>query len=305
MRRSLFSRHLISGHMARIATLACVALAAMIGSLHAQDFEGKNISAVDIRYRGPKTVNEDALRNQMSTKAGGTYRAENLDRDIAALYESGLVDDVRFLAEPVGDSVRLIAEVTTRPMRGGVGFMGNNVFSDQKLARETKLKPRGVMSDAEILEARRNIEEYYRGYGYPDVTVSHRIQPTENEGVADLIFVIEEGGKNEIRKIRFEGNTVFTDNELRKEMKTKPKGWFSWLTKSGRIETDQLDEDLNAVLDFYRSRGYLRVSSPGIRREPVKDGRVDIVIPIEEGDKYTVAGVGFGKMTVFKPEDLY
>jgi outer membrane protein insertion porin family len=88
-------------------------------------------------------------------------------------------------------------------------------------------------------------------------------------------------------------------------MKTKPKGWFSWLTKSGRIESDQLDEDLDAVLDFYRSKGYLRASSPGIRREPVKDGRVDIVIPIEEGEKYTVAGVGFGKMTVFKPEDLY
>ncbi|MCU0778867.1 MAG: outer membrane protein assembly factor BamA, partial [Akkermansiaceae bacterium] len=272
----------------------------------AQDFEGKNITEVAIRYRGAKTISEDALRNQMTSKAGSPYRTENLDKDIAALYESGLVDDVRFLAEPVGDnSVKLIAEVTTRPMRGGVGFVGNTVFSDQKLAKETKLKPRGVMSDAEILEARRNIEKYYRGYGYPDVTVTHRIQGTGNEGVADLIFVIEEGGKNEIRKIRFEGNNTFTANELRKEMKTKPKGWLSWLTKSGRIESDQLDEDLDSILDFYRSKGYLRASSPGIRREPVKDGRVDIVIPINEGDKYTVAGVGFGKMTVFKPEDLY
>ncbi|MFZ9937546.1 MAG: outer membrane protein assembly factor BamA [Luteolibacter sp.] len=305
MRRLIYPRHPGNGHWVRIASIACIAFATALGGLHAQDFEGKNISAVDIRYRGPMTVNEEALRNQMSSKAGTAYRAENLDRDIAALYESGLVDDVRFLAEPVGDSVRLIAEVTTRPMRGGVGFMGNTIFSDQKLARETKLKPRGVMSDAEILEARRNIENYYRGYGYPDVSVSHRIQSTGNEGVADLIFVIDEGQKNEIRKIRFEGNTIFSDNELRKEMKTKPKGWFSWLTKSGRIETDRLDEDLNAVLDFYRSRGYLRVNSPGIRREPVKDGRVDIVIPIVEGDKYTVAGVGFGKMTVFRPEELH
>ena len=277
----------------------------MVSGLQAQDFEGKNISEVSIRYRGPKTMSEDALRNQMTSKAGSPYRTENLDKDIAALYESGLVDDVRFLAEPVGNSVRLIAEVTTRPMRGGVGFVGNTVFSDQKLAKETKLKPRGVMSDAEILEARRNIEKYYRGYGYPDVVVSHRIQTTGDEGVADLIFVIEEGGKNQIRKIRFEGNSTFTSNELRKEMKTKPKGWFSWLTKSGRIESDQLDEDLDAILDFYRSKGYLRVSSPGIRREPIKDGRVDIVIPINEGDKYTVAGVGFGKMSVFTPEDLY
>lgn len=306
MRFSLIPRHPVPRGICRLIALTVAALLTMAGSLQAQDFEGKNISEVTIRYRGAKTISEDALRNQMTSKAGSPYRTENLDKDIAALYESGLVDDVRFLAEAVGEnSVNLIAEVTTRPMRGGVGFVGNTVFSDQKLAKETKLKPRGVMSDAEILEARRNIEKYYRGYGYPDVTVTHRIQGTGNEGVADLIFVIEEGGKNEIRKIRFEGNNTFTANELRKEMKTKPKGWLSWLTKSGRIESDQLDEDLDSILDFYRSKGYLRASSPGIRREPVKDGRVDIVIPINEGDKYTVAGVGFGKMTVFKPEDLY
>ena len=288
-----------------LATLAAVAALVTTGGLHAQDFEGKKIAQVEIRYRGPKTVNEDVLRNQMTSKAGSIYRSENLDKDITALYESGFVDDVRFLAEPVGDSVNLIAEVTTRPLRGGVGFIGNTVFSDQKLAKETKLKSSGVMSDAEILEARRNIEKYYQGYGYPDVTVSHRIQPSGQEGLADLIFVIDEGSKNEIRKIRFEGNNAFTGPELRKEMKVKPKGWFSWLTKSGRFESDDLDKDLDAVLDYYRSKGYLRASSPGIRREPVKDGRVDLVIPINEGEKYTVAGVGFGKMTVFKPEELY
>ena len=289
----------------QFAALTSIAVLSLAGTLHAQDFEGKNITQVTIRYRGAKTVNEDVLRNQMTSKAGSAYRAENLDKDITALYESGLVDDVRFLAEPVGAGVNLIAEVTTRPLRGGVGFIGNTVFTDQKLAKETKLKSSGVMSDSEILEARRNIEKYYQGYGYPDITVSHRIQATGQEGLADLIFVIDEGTKNEIRKIRFEGNTVFTDPELRKEMKTKEKGWFSWLTKSGRIESNQLDTDLDAVLDYYRSKGYLRASSPGMRRDPVKDGRVDLIIPIVEGEKYTVEGVGFGKMTVFKPEELY
>jgi outer membrane protein insertion porin family len=295
---------MLSG-IGQLASLGLIAMFALAGGLHAQDFEGKNISQVTIRYRGPKTVNEEVLRNQMVSKAGSPYRAENLDKDITALYESGLVDDVRFLAEPVGDGVNLIAEVATRPMRGGVGFVGNTVFSDQKLAKETKLKARGVMSDAEILEARNNIEKYYQGYGYPDVTVTHRIQSTGDENVADLIFVIDEGSKNEIRNIRFEGNTVFTDPELRKEMKTKEKGWFSWLTKSGRIESDQLDKDIDAVLDYYRSKGYLRASCEGVRREPVKDGRVDLIIPITEGEKYTVAGVSFGSMTVFKPEELY
>ncbi|MEO5716538.1 MAG: outer membrane protein assembly factor BamA [Luteolibacter sp.] len=289
----------------QFAALTSLALVALAGTLHAQDFEGKKISEVTIRYNGAKTVDEARLRNLMASKAGSTYRSESLDQDIKALYESGLVDDVRFLAEPNGDSVKLIAEVKTRDALGGVGFVGNTIFTDQKLAKESKMKAGGALSDEQILEAQRNIEKYYQGYGYPDVTVTHRTQATGQAGLSDLIFVIDEGSKNEIRHIRFEGNHAFTDPELRKEMKVKEKGWFSWLTKSGQFESGQLDTDLDAILDYYRSKGYLRASSPGMRREPVKDGRVDLIIPIVEGEKYTVAGVGFGKMTVFKPEELY
>lgn len=292
--------------LGQFAALTSIAVLATAGSLHAQDFEGKNITNVEVRYNGPKTVDEARIRNLMATKAGAQYRAERLDNDIKSLYESGLVDDVRFLAEPVGDGVRLIAEVKTRDTINGVGFSGNSTFSDQKLAKETKLKSGGALSDEAILEARRNIEKYYQGYGYPDVTVTHRIQTSANGTGSDLVFIIDEGSKNEVRHIRFEGNNTFTDPELRKEMKVKEKGWFSWLTKSGKFESNQLDTDLDAILDYYRSKGYLRASSPGIRREPVGDGkRVDLIIPINEGEKYTVAGVGFGRMTVFKPEELY
>lgn len=295
-----------SGLVGRALFFSLLLVGLFSGRLVAQDFEGKKVTEVSVRYRGAKNVDEGRIRNLMATKAGSIYRAERLDDDIKTLFESGLIDDVRFLAEGVGESgVRVIADVLTRPTTGGVGFVGNTVFSDQKLAKETKLKSGGALSDAAILEARRNLETYYQGFGYPDVIVTHRTQASGQEGFADLIFVIDEGGKNEVRKIRFEGNSKFTSADLRKEMKTKPKGWFSWLTKSGRFESEQLDEDLDAVLDYYRSRGYLRASSPGIRREPVGDGRVDLVVPISEGDKYTVDGVSFGRMTVFKPEELY
>ncbi len=289
----------------RFSLITSIILTSLSGVMLAQDYEGKKISEVSIRYVGSKTVDEARLRNLMVTKAGTVYRAENLDNDIKTLFESGLIDDVKFLAEAAGEGVRVIAQVQTRPAINGVGFVGNTIFSEQKLAKETKLKSGGTMSDAEILEARQNLEKYYQGHGYPDVIISHRTQETGQQGLADLIFVIDEGAKNEVRDIRFEGNSVFTSAELKKEMKTKEKGWFSWLTKSGRFESTTLDEDLDAVLDYYRSRGYLRVSSPGIRRDPVKDGRVDLVIEISEGDKYSVSGISFGEMSVFKSEELY
>jgi outer membrane protein insertion porin family len=306
-------KHLQSGHQKRAfpssanATIFLSALlfcAPMSGIAQTLDFEGKNITSVEIRYRGSKTVDEVAIRSRLSTQAGQKYSTEKLDADIKKLYESGQVDDVRWLAEPSGSGVKLIAEVATRPPLDAVGFVGNNIFSDKKLAKESKLKAGGALSDEEILAARRNIEAYYQGYGYPDVSVSHKIQPGESGG-ASLIFIIDEGVKNEVRDIRFEGNDTIKAADLKNVMKTKEKGIFSFVTKSGRVEGNQLDEDLEEVLDYYRNKGYLRVASTGIQRVPTGDGKMDLIIPINEGGKYAVNGVGFGKMSVFRPDELY
>lgn len=283
--------------------LGFLVLTSSISEINAQDFEGKRITSVSIRYNGPRTVDEGRLRGHMSVRPGQKYSAARLDDDVRTLYESGLVDDVRFYAERVGGGVKLVAEVMTRPKIIALGFVGNTRFSDERLAKTTKLKAGGVMSDAAILSARRNIQEHYRGFGYSDIGVSHRIQPSQIPGSAELVFVVEEGARSEVRKIRFEGNRAYQSHTLRNQMKTKQKGWFSFFTKSGRIDNVKLEEDLDRVLDYYRNRGYLRVVA-NVRREPVDDGRVDLVISINEGAKYTVANVGFGRLKVFQPAEL-
>ena len=274
------------------------------GVLQAQDFSGKTISDVQIRFRGPKTVDETLLRNNMSVAAGQKFSNEVLDEDIKNLYESGLVDDVRFLAEPSGEQIKLICEVVTRPALAGIGFVGNNLFSDRKLADVTKLDAGKSLSDSDVLTARRNIEDHYRGFGYPDVTVDHRMQETDRAGLADLIFIVQEGVRSEVRKIRFEGNTKFADVDLRREMETKQKGIFSFITKSGRIDSVELERDKERILDHYRSSGHLRAAITDVRREPVKDGRVDLVFTVYEGPSYKVSSIGFGPMTVFTPEEM-
>jgi len=278
-------------------------LLASAATANAQNFEGKKITSVGVRYNGPRTVDEARIRGNMAVRAGQLYSAARLDDDVRSLYASGLVDDVRFFAESVGSGVKVIAEVKTRGKIIGVGFLGNTKFSNRKLAGVTKLKAGGVMSDDAILTARRNIQDHYRGYGYADVGVEHRIQPAAAAGTSELVFIITEGARAEVDKIRFEGNYSVASHILRNEMKTKQKGWFSFFTKSGRIDVIKLDEDVDRVLDYYRNRGYLRATAT-VRREPAADERVDLVISINEGSKYTVARLGFGQMSVFKPSDL-
>lgn len=270
----------------------------------ATQFEDKKITSVQIRYRGAKTVNEARLRTHMAVAAGKVYSQTVLDEDIKTLYASGLVDDVEFFAEEVGGGVNVIAEVVTRPLIRGLGFDGNSTFSDKKLAAETKVTVGQILSDAEIIKARRNIETYYEGYGYPDVTVSHRLQATSRPGYADLVFLIGEGEKNQVQRILFEGNKALKDADLRKEMTTKEKGWLSFFTKSGRINSVILDEDIDNLEDYYKSQGFWRARVGSPKRVPRKGDGVDLVIPVIEGPRYTVNSISFPNIKVFKREEL-
>ena len=297
-------KHLIYRAPQQLLMLAgFVLMAASVTSSQAQNLEGKKINSVTVRYNGARTVDEARIRGFMSARAGQDYSAARLDNDVRSLYESGLVDDIRFFAEAAGAGVNVIAEVKTRSNVISIGFVGNTKFSDRKLAEITELKAGGLMSDENILNARRNVVDHYRGYGYADVTVSHKIKATDTPGSAELVIVVDEGSRAEVHEIRFEGNTAFKSHVLRNEMKTKQKGWFSFFTKSGQIDATKLDEDLDRVLDYYRSRGYLRASA-SVHREPKEDDRVDLVITIKEDARFTIAGIGFGKTTVFTAEEL-
>ena len=284
------------------ALLAIIFTPSVLGQDFLEDSEVK-VKEVVFRYNGPKSVAEPRLRGFTETKAGQNFDAGVVDEDVKRLYESGLVKDVQVLGEEVTGGVKVIFEVTTQGTIDTVGFEGNSVFSDQKLAREVKITAGEILNDAKILTARRNIQEYYKGFGYPDVGVSHRLQD-EGDGVTALILLINEGVKNEVRKIIFEGNEAFDNVVLRREMETKQKGIFSFLTKSGRIDNQQLQRDLESLSEFYQNNGYLRADVISADRVPVGDGRVDLVINVQEGSKYVVNQIQFGQMTVFTPEEL-
>jgi outer membrane protein insertion porin family len=293
------------GFSAVLATILPLTLSGQDFLNETPDFDDRKITAVELRYRGAKTVNEAKLRTHMAVRPGKTYSQTVLDEDIKKLYTSGLVDDVQFFAEETEGGVKVIAEVVTRPLIRGLGFDGNTRFSDEKLAAETKVKVGQILSDAEIIQARRNLVTYYEGFGYPNVTIEHRLQATEREGYADLVFLIGEGQKSEVRNIRFEGNNAFKDADLRKEMDTKEKGWFSFFTKSGRINDLVLDEDIDKVKDFYQSRGYWRARVGSPKRVPTKKGdAVDLVIPVQEGPRYLVNSINFPDIKIFKREEL-
>src|SRR6202011_594409 len=78
---------------------------------------------------------------------------------------------------------------------------------------------------------------------------------------------------------------------LRKQMKTRGKTMISFIDKSGRLDEVQLQQDLDAIKEFYQNHGYIDVVVEEAGRERRK-GPLVITIGIKEGTVYHV-----GKMT--------
>jgi outer membrane protein insertion porin family len=155
------------------------------------DLEGKRIIKVEIRYVGHATVDEARLRGLIATRVGEDYSAARIDTDMKSLYESGYIDDVRVLAEPAGDGLRVIYEVNSRGLIDSgtptVSLVGNTAFSDERLVVASRLASGRTVNPHTLADARGNLEEYYHSHGYRKAKVK---LGWDGE---DFKFLIEEG----------------------------------------------------------------------------------------------------------------
>ena len=259
---------------------------------------------MEIVQKGKYEVTEALIRNNMITKPGSTYTPRLLDEDIETLVEKNIVSKAHFLAKEQGDKIvlRLIAEPL--PQLAGISFQGNDEFSDGRLARASELKAGQPVSDAVIYNSRKLLTELYRDSGYPGVSIKYDIQSSERKGFVDLMFKIKESKKNLVADIKFEGNKAYADQDLRAEMATRESGIFSWLTKSNRIETNKLEEDIEKVIEFYRENGHLKAESRGYYWKK-KGSKSDLHIKIYEGPEYKVSKVTIEDTSVYKGSELY
>jgi outer membrane protein insertion porin family len=64
------------------------------------------------------------------------------------------------------------------------------------------------------------------------------------------------------------------------------------LDKSGRLDETQFQEDLDSIREWYQNHGYVDVEIKDIRKERV-EGRMTLIIVVQEGAKYHVGKIRF------------
>ncbi len=287
------------GSIRRPAVFLLLAIAlAFLGSVSVNGQNAPNpqgppvIRSIEIQYVGPQTISKERVIAQIRTKAGQVYSESLAEADIRALYATGAVQNVRIFAEPEGDGVKVMVVLQTRSLVNEIEIVGAEKISAKKLRKNIDLKINGPLNEEELEKGRQKIVDTYQGKGFTNIDVKFHVETNEEHGTSRVIYTITEGAKGSISGIRFEGNTKFSDKVLRKQMKTKGKTLYSFLDKSGRLDETQLEQDVNAVREWYQDHGYIDVEVKEVRRERNK-GKMTLVVVLVEGAQYHV-----GKLTI-------
>ena len=262
-----------------------------------------SVTVKDVQIKGNQRIEDDAILRVVETRPGDPYDEKQLSRDIESIFAMGYFDDIRVETETEPDGKVVIFRVEEKPTIKLIEVSGNRVYEDQEIKDNIDITSGSILNIFRIKRNIKQIETLYQEKNYHNVKVTYKVEELDHNQ-ANLEFQIDEGKKLRIREIRFEGNEAFDDKTLKKKMKTSKKGFFSWLTGSGDLDTETLNQDMMKLSDFYHNNGYAeaRIGEPEII---YKDNWIYIEIKIDEGKRFKMGEVRLAGDLIQPAESLH
>ena len=267
---------------------------------------GPKIDRVDVKYIGPASVSEQFVRSNIRLKAGDIYLPMATEDDIHALYATGQFYNIRVTAEPADDGgVVLTYVVQARPRLTDIKIQGNKKLSDSKIWKKITVKVGQPFDEQKMFSDCQEIQKLYEKNGRAGTQVKYVPNIDENAGRGTVTFEITEAQKIKIKQIDLIGAAAFSQKELRKQLKTKRRWMFSWLTGSGVFKEDDFDDDRDQLAEFYHGRGYLDFEIKDVKFDHPVTNKMVIRFYIYEGRQYKVGSVTFTGNKLFNAEEIH
>ncbi len=264
---------------------------------------------------GNRRIPKESVLARLFSRQNDVYDPQVVERDFNSLWNTGYFEDVRIERVDSPKCVQLIIYVNEKPTIREINYTGlNAVTQSDVLERFKKAKvPVSVESQYDATKIARAVvvlKDLLAEHGHQFATVTPEIKKIPPASVS-ITFKIKEGPTVKVGKIAFEGNNNLSDRTLRGAMKNlKPIGIPHSIVLENlfarTFDASKLDEDTERVRQAYRDRGYFKAQTAeptthvrdagGLNPftlRPSKGKRIDILMPVEEGERYKLAGINF------------
>lgn len=268
----------------------------------------------EILVHGNRRIPAETIKSRMFTRPGDVYDTQALERDFNSLWNTGYFDDLRFERQDTPKGVILEVYVTEKPTIREIKYIGLNSVSQSDVLDRFKKDKVGLSQESQydptkVKKAEVVLKNLLGEHGRQFATIRtevHKIPPA----AVSVDFIIKEGPKVKVGRIRFDGNRKVASRQLRAAMKnSKPIGIPHSLIFenlfSHTFDASKLDEDAERVRFLYQTKGYYKalVEDPRTKIRDTKPGFpyvgrhggkvVDITVPVVEGDRYRLGTITF------------
>ncbi|MBF0389640.1 MAG: outer membrane protein assembly factor BamA [Desulfamplus sp.] len=267
-----------------------------------------------IAINGNKRIESDAVLRVIGVKKGDIFNIDDLSKELKKVFAMGYFEDVRVEGKRLDDGINIIFTVVEKPSVRKIKFEGNFVYEDKEILEAVRTGTGSILNAFKINEDIERIKALYTTKNYHNCEISYTATMLDNNQ-ADITFDIKEGEKLKISTIEIDGNKFFTDKALKKVMKTDEKGFLSWLTSSGELKQNELEQDVYRLESFYKDNGFIdaKISNP-----EVEFGKESILVKlkVQEGEQFKFGKIEFegdlivpeselNKKLTIKQGDLY
>ncbi|MGL5626284.1 MAG: outer membrane protein assembly factor BamA [Candidatus Rhabdochlamydia sp.] len=141
------------------------------------------------------------------------------------------------------------------------------------------LTGKGTYHEEALEQDRLSIVNYLQNLGYADARVDIQINEAEVEGKIILIISTEKGSIFHFNDIQFEGNELFSNQEIEK---------LFLIHKGDVYSPEKLRKTLQAIKNLYGRKGYLEANVQAEAQPCATDSAYNISFHIEEGKQYRI-----------------
>jgi len=273
------------------------------------------ISGIEIH--GNRRIPADTVRARIFSRPGDVYDQAAIERDFNSLWNTGYFEDIRFEREESPKGWILHIYVKERPTIRDIDYVGLNAVSKSDVLDRFKEAKVGLSVESQydptkVKKAEVAIKELLAEHGRQFATIRTEVHPIPPAAVS-ITFSVKEGPKVKVGRIKFEGNRHVKSRILRGAMKNLrpigiPHSIFLENLFTRTYDATKVDEDTERVRAEYQNRGYFKVvvqepktqihdtGHQGFHIPLLQKGAgkaVDITMPIEEGDRYSLGEITF------------
>ncbi len=262
-----------------------------------------------MEVQGNKYSDAETIVNLTGLRIGDkiTLPSDNkLNTAIRNLWKRKQFSSVEIMVDRLTElGVFLVIKVEEFPRLNSVNVESNEELTKREIIDDIGKVKGDIITGYDLYMIEKNIKRLYEEEGLMFAKVDAELDKADTARYADMNIEIDEGVEFYVRSITFNGNEVFDDDDLASAFDdTHTKSWYEFWSSS-KFDKNEYETDLGLLKQFFKREGYIdaRILSDSLIYNEDEE-TVDIVLNVDEGNKYYLRNVSFEGNTVYEDDLL-